>query len=83
MNGLRHGQGKLIIRKTNQTVEGRWEDDKQTQDVELRFDGNKYVGDLQDGQPHGRGEMTYSNGDTYKGSFVNGKRSGDGRLTHA
>ena len=57
-------------------MKGRWEDDDQTQDVELRFDGNKYVGDLKDGKPHGQGEMTYSNGDLYVGDFFNGRRDG-------
>ena len=38
---------------------------------------------MKDGKPHGEGEMTYSNGDTYKGSFVNGKRSGTGILSQA
>eukprot|EP00908_Phaeocystis_cordata_P016495 Transcript_27755.p1 GENE.Transcript_27755~~Transcript_27755.p1 ORF type:complete len:381 (+),score=145.37 Transcript_27755:237-1379(+) len=38
-----------------------------------------YVGDKdQNGEPHGRGTRTYSNGDKYEGDFEHGKRHGTG-----
>ena len=33
------------------------------------------------GEPNGRGERTYPNGDIYVGDFIHGKRHGDGKLT--
>ena len=35
------------------------------------------------GEKHGEGEMVWSNGDTYKGNFVNDVREGHGTLTFA
>ena len=40
--------------------------------------GARYQGDYQDGLPHGRGVMTWPNGDRYDGDFVEGKRMGKG-----
>ena len=36
---------------------------------------------LKDGQFHGIGELTMANGDVYKGSFMDVKKSGFGRYT--
>jgi hypothetical protein len=37
----------------------------------------------ENGQCHGKGIMTYQNGEVYDGFFVNGKRHGTGKLTYA
>ncbi len=42
--------------------------------------GESYKGHWSNGQFHGYGELEYSYGDYYIGSFVKGKRSGQGRL---
>lgn len=40
----------------------------------------KYVGEFRNGQPHGRGECTYANGDVYQGEWQNGAFGGFGTL---
>ena len=46
--------------------------------------GFDYEGDKNEaGYPHGQGLATYTNGDTYKGSWVDRKREGDGTYTYA
>ena len=37
---------------------------------------SKYEGEFSDGQRHGKGTLTYPNGDTYIGEFKNGKLNG-------
>ena len=40
----------------------------------------KYIGELRDYRPHGKGIAKYRNGDTYHGSFKKGNRDGVGTL---
>ena len=40
--------------------------------------GNRYVGEWKEGQPHGYGTYTWPEGDSYVGLFVNGMRHGQG-----
>ena len=40
----------------------------------------KYVGDFQNGQPHGMGICTYANGDRYRGEWADGAFMGSGTL---
>lgn len=40
----------------------------------------KYVGDFQNGQPHGFGICTYANGDRYRGEWADGAFMGKGTL---
>ena len=42
-----------------------------------------YTGESQDGKPHGKGTLTYSNGDSYTGRWENGKMKGGGTFTFA
>lgn len=44
--------------------------------------GPAYQGDLQDGQPHGNGTLTYDYGTVYRGTFNHGLRDGSGIWTH-
>ncbi|WP_138752090.1 hypothetical protein [Paenibacillus sinopodophylli] len=37
-----------------------------------------YYGELKDGQPHGKGTMSWYSSKTYSGDWVNGKRTGQG-----
>lgn len=43
--------------------------------------GDVYVGDVKDGQRHGRGRMKYANGREYVGEWVQDKRQGFGEQT--
>jgi len=45
--------------------------------------GNRYVGELKNGQRHGQGAMTYANGDKYTGQFKDNKIHGKGTYTWA
>lgn len=40
--------------------------------------GDKYIGEWENGQRHGEGEMTLENGDTYTGAWKNGEKHGTG-----
>ena len=40
--------------------------------------GNKYIGNFKDGNRHGEGSMTWEDGHTYKGQWVNNKMHGKG-----
>jgi len=49
---------------------------------EVNFpDGGKYVGEVRDGQPNGRGTFTWPNGEQYVGDWRDGQRNGQGRFT--
>ena len=41
-------------------------------------DGAVYYGEIKNGKPHGEGRMTWGKSKTYNGSWVEGKRSGQG-----
>ena len=41
-------------------------------------DGQKYVGNWKEGNPHGYGVFTYKDGKTYSGFYLNGERHGFG-----
>lgn len=49
---------------------------------ELNFlNGEKYVGEVRDGQPSGQGTYTWANGAKYAGQWSNGQRNGRGMYT--
>lgn len=49
---------------------------------EVNFpDGGKYVGEVKDGQPNGRGTFTWPNSEKYVGEWRDGQRNGQGRFT--
>ncbi|MDP6920251.1 MAG: hypothetical protein QGH43_13545, partial [Arenicellales bacterium] len=45
--------------------------------------GDKYVGDVANGIPHGQGTTTWANGAKYVGEYRNGRRHGQGTYTFA
>jgi hypothetical protein len=76
--GLPHGFGTL---KTPQfTYTGNFEERKPKGIGKLDIaGGTTYEGELDEKfKPHGRGSMTYTSGDTFVGTFTNGKPDGDG-----
>lgn len=42
----------------------------------------QYTGQILNDHPEGKGKMTYSNGNTYKGTFKDGNFDGKGTFTH-
>ena len=40
--------------------------------------GDKYVGEIVSGKPHGQGTRTYTNGNKYEGEWKNGRWDGQG-----
>ena len=45
--------------------------------------GDRYVGDVINGQLHGVGTLTFANGDKYVGAFADNQRNGEGTYTFA
>ena len=45
------------------------------------YEYGTYEGDLENGERHGKGKMTYSNGEVYEGEWVNDVKSGKGKRT--
>ena len=43
--------------------------------------GDVYIGEHQDGRPHGQGTLTLVSGDVYVGEFSEGQRHGQGKMT--
>jgi hypothetical protein len=43
--------------------------------------GEKYVGEVRDGQPNGQGTLTWPNGEKYIGEWRDGQRNGQGTFT--
>jgi len=43
--------------------------------------GEKYVGEVREGQPHGQGTFTWPNGEKYVGEWRDGQRNGRGTFT--
>ncbi len=41
-----------------------------------------YVGEVKDGERHGRGTLTLPDGEKYEGEFKDGKKDGRGTLTY-
>ena len=94
---LRKWHGSIGATLANQMFIDFSEDDKLLSCVEgildhfdiqgrevLQLESGIYRGCLNDDwQSHGFGSMEYKNRSHYEGSWVNGKRSGKGRLTHA
>jgi len=44
-------------------------------------DNLDYVGDLNDGKPHGKGTLIYDDESIYEGQWKDGKRHGKGVMT--
>ncbi len=86
-DGKPNGQGTYTY-ASGETWTGEWKDG-------ARFAGNGFVLFFKDGKPtgeryngeiangnyNGKGSITYENGDRYEGAFVNGKRHGYGTYT--
>jgi TonB family protein len=49
--------------------------------ITFKFNDGTYVGDRKDGKRHGRGTVTFPNGNTYVGEFREGKINGHGTYT--
>jgi len=47
----------------------------------LSFTNGTYVGDVRNGEAHGTGTFTWTDGDVYAGDFVDGVRHGTGTYT--
>jgi hypothetical protein len=94
--GSKHGQGTLTVDGLSQTGTFEKDQPKRVVvlDTNTCIEGNcrtgygikrtadgVYSGDFENGDFHGQGTFKYSNGDTYKGSFLKGHMFGAGRLT--
>ena len=53
----------------------------QKESNEILIDGNKYVGELNNGKPNGQGTMIFTDGSKYVGEFKNGDFNGQASYT--
>jgi hypothetical protein len=97
--GKKHGTGTRISVLTyapqgvdnsmvlTATFEGTFETDKIRDGSKgsiSNFNGDVYTGDFHSESYHGFGTMTYQNGDSFEGTWANGKRvDGPGRMNYA
>jgi len=49
----------------------------------LKMRGGKYVGQVQEGKPHGWGKLKFRTGEVYEGNWEDGCRHGRGMCTYA
>ena len=47
----------------------------------IHFENGRYIGDLKDGQPHGKGKMMWNDHTVYDGEWVDGYMHGNGTMT--
>lgn len=77
---------KLLESAELLTVDAREMQKASVQSVTERIryeNGDVYEGEVQDGQPHGKGKYVYANGDVYEGDFSAGVGEGKGRYAYA
>jgi hypothetical protein len=75
-----NGTGVIKL-KDGRTIFGTWQSGLIIGAVKIIYpSGNTYIGDVIDYIRHGYGEFTFSNGDKYSGTFVNGKIEGFGKM---
>eukprot|EP01056_Protomagalhaensia_sp_Gyna25_P003025 Protomagalhaensia_sp_Gyna_25__3024@NODE_278_length_4066_cov_46_669729_g213_i0_p1_GENE_NODE_278_length_4066_cov_46_669729_g213_i0NODE_278_length_4066_cov_46_669729_g213_i0_p1_ORF_typecomplete_len590_score135_07MORN/PF02493_20/2_6e03MORN/PF02493_20/6_1e02MORN/PF02493_20/2_6MORN/PF02493_20/0_17MORN/PF02493_20/5_4e02MORN/PF02493_20/0_0001MORN/PF02493_20/0_47MORN/PF02493_20/8_7e03MORN/PF02493_20/1_5e02MORN/PF02493_20/0_0012MORN/PF02493_20/1_4e06MORN/PF02493_20/2_9e05C2/PF00168_30/1_9e11_NODE_278_leng len=86
-DGLRHGSG--VLNAHGATIDGHWHNDQLGGGyVQILLDGDlvkqfgfkRYIGSMQDGLPHGDGELTWPDGASYRGTFRTGLRHGKGAM---
>lgn len=79
LGGRRNGRGKLIDAPTNHVVyDGQWKTDKKDGQGVLIYDKGTYHGEFKEDLFHGKGKMSWANGEVYYGDFYNGHRTGKG-----
>lgn len=68
------------------SISGTWLNDRPSAPMALEYNlppDSVFVGQFQQGMRHGPGELTYVDGTSYSGEWVNGKREGYGELRFA
>jgi len=88
VNGVRQGRGKFLY-DNGDTFDGQWEHDQQIKGKFMKTLGSSlmgadiadvYEGTFDGGLFHGEGTMRWNDGTVYTGGWVNGVRSGKGRM---
>jgi hypothetical protein len=77
-----HADVNRLVRELKKFFEGGKSPRRQTADEDtIRYpNGNKYVGGVRQGRPHGHGTMIYATGVKYIGEWKDGKKHGWGIL---
>ena len=88
-DGKKHGRGTCAYHDNGDDYDGEWADDKWHGEGEwvLRGAGGavheKYVGTMEQGRMHGRGQYLYSDGSVFDGQWVDNRMHGGGVFTFA
>lgn len=91
LTNKRHGRGIFFIKKENTTIDGTFRFDILIQgklgdsvgNIFLTVDDDSQPGKFENGKLNGRIKVEYANGNLYNGMFVEGKRSGEGRMIYS
>ncbi len=79
-DGLFEGRGMVKL-KSGDLIEGDWKRGIPYNGNITFVNGDKYVGQINNFNPHGKGKLLFANGNIYVGDFVNGKMIGKGFLS--
>ena len=76
------GKGKYYLKEENVFAEGNWVDGELKYARVFLPNGDIYEGELRDSMFNGHGKLISNNSnDIYEGNFVNGEKTGDGKIT--
>lgn len=74
VHGKMQGVGEMRFKdRDGEVVKGSWMNDSLRNGKVLYPDGDEYVGELQDGFPHGQGKLTTASGIEYEGEWKYGR----------
>jgi hypothetical protein len=76
------GKGKYYLKEENVFAEGNWVDGELKYARVFLPNGDIYEGELRDSMFNGQGKLiSYNSKDIYEGNFVNGEKTGNGKIT--
>ncbi len=85
-NGVPEGHGIITFKDGKQSIEGKFHDGEPTGVCTIRWKKGRgerrYVGEVEDWKPHGKGTMYETDGAIYEGTFYHGLKHGSGVYTY-
>ena len=76
------GYGKFYLLSKDILIEGIWRQGKLVYGKIFYKSGERYIGEISDSEPHGKGQYYSINGEKYEGDFFRGQKSGIGKFSY-